>query len=222
MLIYSLTYRNIIFLNLVLTKYTLIEYILSTRRLNVLTKLFSSTRAELLSLFFNNPDDRFYLREIARHIGKDAAGIKRELDNLVKVGLLAKEKRGVQKYYFANQGSPVYSEMRGLIFKTTGAQGAMKTSLSRLKGVHAAFIYGSYAKGSEKEERGINLMVIGQANITELNDTVMSLEEKLKRDIDYLVFDEQEYRKRKESKDPFIREIIKGKKVFLVGKEDDL
>jgi len=188
----------------------------------VLTKLFSSTRAELLSLFFNNPDDRFYLREIARHIGKDAAGIKRELDNLVKVGLLAKEKRGVQKYYFANQGSPVYSEMRGLIFKTTGAQGAMKTSLSRLKGVHAAFIYGSYAKGSEKEERGINLMVIGQANITELNDTVMSLEEKLKRDIDYLVFDEQEYRKRKESKDPFIREIIKGKKVFLVGKEDDL
>ena len=49
----------------------------------MLTKLFSSTRAELLGLFFNNPDDRFDLREIARHIGKDAAGIKRELDNLV-------------------------------------------------------------------------------------------------------------------------------------------
>ena len=58
----------------------------------VLTKLFSSTRAELLGLFFNNPDDKFYLREIARHIGKDAAGIKRELDNLVKMGLLSREK----------------------------------------------------------------------------------------------------------------------------------
>jgi predicted nucleotidyltransferase len=188
----------------------------------VLTKLFSSTRAELLGLFFNNPDDRFYLREIARHIGKDAAGIKRELDNLVRIGLLAKEKRGVQKYYFANKNSPVFAEMKGLIFKTTGAQGAMKTSLSRLKGVQIAFIYGSYAKGSEKEDSNINLMVIGQANITELNDMVMSLEDKLKRDIDYLVFDEQEYRKRKESKDPFIRELLKGKKIFLVGKEDDL
>jgi hypothetical protein len=36
------------------------------------------------------------------------------------------------------------------------------------------------------------------------------------------VFDEQEYRKRKESKDPFIRELLKGKKIFLVGKEDVL
>ena len=62
----------------------------------MLTKLFSSTRAELLSLFFNNPDSKFYLREIARHIGKDAAGIKRELDKLVKTGLLAREKRGVE------------------------------------------------------------------------------------------------------------------------------
>ena len=188
----------------------------------MLTKLFSSTRAELLGLFFNNPDDRFYLREIARHIGKDAAGIKRELDNLVKLGLLAKEKRGVQKYYFANKNSPIFAEMKGLIFKTTGAQGAMKTSLSRLKGVLAAFIYGSYAKGAEKEDSNINLMVIGQANITELNDMVMGLEEKLKRDIDYLVFDEQEYRKRKESKDPFVRDLLKGKKIFLVGREDDL
>jgi predicted nucleotidyltransferase len=188
----------------------------------VLTKLFSSTRAELLGLFFNNPDDRFYLREIARHIGKDAAGIKRELDKLVKIGLLAIEKRGVQKYYFANRHSPIFSEMKGLIFKTTGVQGAMKTSLSRLKGVKTAFIYGSYAKGSEKEDSNINLMVIGQANITELNDMVMGLEEKLNRDIDYLVFDEQEYKKRKESKDPFIRELLKGKKIFLVGKEDEL
>jgi hypothetical protein len=65
-------------------------------------------------------------------------------------------------------------------------------------------------------------MVIGQANITELNDMVMGLEEKLQREIDYLVFDEQEYRKRKESKDPFIRELLKGKKIYLVGTDDEL
>ena len=188
----------------------------------MLDKLFSSTRAELLSLFFNNPDNKFYLREIARHIGKDAAGIKRELDSLVNIGLLAREKRGVQKYYSAEKNSPIYSEMKGLIFKTTGVQGSIKATLTRLKGVRLAFIYGSYAKGAEKEDSNINLMVIGQVNITELNDTVMTLEEKLKREIDYLVFDEQEYRKRKDAKDPFIREIVKGKKIFLVGKEDGL
>ena len=188
----------------------------------MLSKLFSSTRAELLSLFFNNPDEKFYLREIARHIGKDAAGIKRELDSLLKIGLLGVEKRGVQKYYYADKGSPIFSEMKGLIFKTTGVQGSIKAVLSKLKGVQAAFIYGSYAKGSEKEDSNINLMVVGQVNITELNDVVMGLEEKMKREIDYLAFDEQEYRKRKDAKDPFIREIVKGKKIFLLGKEDDI
>lgn len=188
----------------------------------MLTKLFSSTRAELLGLFFNNPDEKYYLREIARHIGKDAAGIKRELDKLVKIGLLTGEKRGIQKYYSANRDSPVFSEMKGLIFKTTGAQGSIKAALSRLKGIQSAFLYGSYAKGAEKEDSDINLMVIGQVNITELNDVVMGLEEKLKREIDYLVFDEQEFRKRRESKDPFIREVLKGKKILLIGKEDEL
>jgi predicted transcriptional regulator len=79
----------------------------------LLTKLFSSTRAELLSLFFNNPESKFYLREIARHIGKDAAGIKRELDSLIRIGLIAVEKRGVQKYYYTDKNSPIYSEMKG-------------------------------------------------------------------------------------------------------------
>jgi predicted nucleotidyltransferase len=144
------------------------------------------------------------------------------LDTLVKIGLLGVEKRGVQKYYFADKNSPIFSEMKGLIFKTTGIQGSIKAALSRLKGVQAAFIYGSYAKGSEKEDSNINLMVVGQVNITELNDVVMGLEEKMKREIDYLAFDEQEYRKRKDAKDPFIREIVKGKKIFLLGKEDDI
>lgn len=188
----------------------------------MLDQLFSSTRAELLSLFFNNPDEKFYLREIARHIVKDAAGIKRELDTLVKIGILGREQRGVQKYYFADKNSPIYAELKGLIFKTTGVQGSIKAALSRLKGVQMAFIYGSFARGAEKEDSNINLLVIGQTNITELNDLVMGLEENLKRDIDYLVFDEQEFRKRREAKDPFIREIVKGKKIFLLGREDDI
>ena len=101
-----------------------------------------------MSLFFNNPDSRYYLREIARHIVKDAAGIKRELDTLVKIGLLAQEKRGVQKYYYANKRSPVFSEMKGLIFKTTGVQGSIKAAFSRLKGAQAAFIMVPTRKGT--------------------------------------------------------------------------
>jgi hypothetical protein len=51
-------------------------------------------------------------------------------------------------------------------------------------------------------------MVIGQVNITELNDVVVGLEDKLKREIDDLAFDEQEYRSPKPQNPIIYNEMI--------------
>ena len=61
----------------------------------MLERIFSSkTRVELLRLFFSNTEGRLYVRQIARELGRDISGIKRELDNLDKAGLVASEKVG--------------------------------------------------------------------------------------------------------------------------------
>jgi len=55
----------------------------------MLTRIFSShTRVGLLRLFFSHPENRYYVRQISRELRRDISGIKRELDNLEKSGLL--------------------------------------------------------------------------------------------------------------------------------------
>jgi DNA-binding MarR family transcriptional regulator len=66
----------------------------------MLTRLFSSqTRVGLLRLFYTHPQDRFYTRQIARELHRDISGIKRELDNLEKAGLLISDKVGNLRYH---------------------------------------------------------------------------------------------------------------------------
>lgn len=188
----------------------------------MLRKLFPSTRADLLNLFFNHPDDRFYMREVARLLNYDVSGIKRELDNLEKSGLLSSEKKGNLRYFFANKNSPLYSDFRNIIFKTTGIQGRLKAVFSTFTGVRLAFIYGSVARGREQRLSDVNLLVVGRIDLERLNESVRQLEQDLKREINYLVFDEADYRQKKQARDPFLRNILREPKMILVGREDEL
>jgi predicted nucleotidyltransferase len=189
----------------------------------LLTKLFSSeTRVSILHHFFSRPDEQFYLREVARTLHRDVSGVKRELDNLEKAGLLVSERRGTMKYFSVNKASPLFGEIKNIVFKTTGIQGTIKSSLLKLKGIKIAFIYGSYAKGLERRLSDINLFIVGSIHVPELNAAILSLEERLKREINYLVFDEKELKRRKKTSDPFLQDILTGKKVMLVGREDEI
>src|SRR3990170_8206950 len=105
----------------------------------LLIRLFSSeTRVSLLTLFFTRLDKRFYVRELARQLGRDISGIKRELDNLERAGLLTSEKVGNLRYYHVNKASPLYAEMKGIIAKTTGIHASIRDGLRKIKGIRTA------------------------------------------------------------------------------------
>ena len=90
----------------------------------MLQRLFSSkTRVDLLRLFFTRPDQRYYVRQISRELKRDISGIKRELDNLEKAGILTSEKMGNLRYYSASKAAAIYPEIKSIIAKTVGAQG---------------------------------------------------------------------------------------------------
>jgi predicted transcriptional regulator with HTH domain len=82
----------------------------------VLKSLFSSSiRADVLSLLLNSPDEQFYIREIAKLLRKNPSGIKRELDNLEKMGIVTSEKIVNLRYFQANKESPLFSELKNLM-----------------------------------------------------------------------------------------------------------
>jgi len=186
----------------------------------VLVRFFSSqTRVELLELFLGRPEGRWYVREIARELRRDISGIKRELDNLEQAGLLTSTKVGNLRYYTVDKTFPLFPELKAIIDKTRGVPQTIGEALRGIEGIRVAFIFRAH---EAPEGEAIDLLIVGPANMAQLNQVVAALEIRLGRDINYLVFDEGEYLRRKEEGDPFLWEVLKGKKIFLIGSEHDL
>src|SRR4030043_1629614 len=175
----------------------------------LLKSLFSSSiRADVLSLLLNSPDEQFYIREIAKLLRKNPSGIKRELDNLEKMGIVFSEKIANLKYFQADKESPLFSELKNLITKSLGLPGALKAVL-RASGAKAAFLYGPYAEG-EDESPG-DLFVVGASSspTKELKD----LEKRFDQKIDFTIMDEDEYRLKKKKGHRNPKKILSGKRI---------
>ena len=186
----------------------------------IINRLFSSKlRTKLLDVFLSSPNARFYIRELERKIKEEAKNVSRELKNLEALGLLISEKQGNLKYYSINEKFLLYPELKAIIFKTTGVQGLLKEALARLKGIETAFIYGTYATGKESESSDVDIMVIGKPDLTELNEVISDLEEKLNREINYMCFDQEEFKERRKAGDAFIKDVLSGEKIMLKGSD---
>ncbi len=182
--------------------------------------LSSKTRVDLLRLFFTNPDKHFYVRQISRELRRDISGIKRELDNLEKAALLTSEKVGHLRYYQVNKTSAVYSEMKSIISKTVGVQAAITEALSRLSGVRQAWLYAANSHPPGEGSGPILLLVVGRVDLTELNEAITGLERHLGREINYTVFDEGEFQRRRSEDDAFVSEVLGGRQILLIGQDD--
>jgi hypothetical protein len=64
------------------------------------------------------------------------------------------------------------------------------------------------------------MLIVGPVDLREVNETITHLEAKLGRSINYTVFDEAEYERRRAEGDPFLSEILKGRRVLFVGRDD--
>lgn len=180
----------------------------------MLKSLFSSSiRADVLALLLNSPEEKFYVREIAKLLRKNPSGVKRELDKLEEMGLVISEKVANLKYFHANKNSPLFSELKDLIAKSLGLPGALK-SLLRANDIKSAFIYGPYAEGEDTPT--VDLIVIGSFTPTLLVG-LHDIEKKFGKKINCTVIDETEY-KQKKKKDATLKRILAEKRITLLGR----
>jgi len=182
----------------------------------------SKLREDLLNLYFTNPDKKYYLRELERILNFSVGNIRRELIKLSKTGLFLSENKGNLTYYYLNKSFPLFKELKSIILKTSGAPKMLREALEKLGGINQAFIYGSFAKGEEREGNDIDLLIIGKVDKDKLIGEIGKLERKLQREINYAVYGKENFKKKKEEGNPFILDILKGKKIFLIGDEDGL
>ncbi len=208
-----------------LTLYSELSTIVLKMEFNMLEALYvskSRIRKDLLALFFSNPSQRYYLRELERILGYSAGSIRRELLRFQTDNLFVTNRLGHMLYYSLNTEHPLFGELKGIVSKTVGVTGALRTAVVSVKGIRLAFIYGSFASGRQNAGSDVDLMIIGEPDVSELNEKIAGLERRLRREINPTVYSLRQYRAQKKAAGGFVKEVLRAPKTMLVGEEDDL
>jgi len=180
----------------------------------MLEKLFTSgVRADIMSLLFNNPEEKFFVREIARLVNKNPAGVKRELDKLERMGLAISEKEGNLRYFSVNKESSLFPELKGLISKSLGIPGALKSALKTAE-AKTAFIYGPYVDNTNLPN--LDLFVVCNSNHVE--KILSEIEKRFGRKINYTIMSVADYKEKKKKGDRQLKRLLNAKKILLLGR----
>ena len=186
--------------------------------------LFSKVQQRVLALIFSHPERSFYTSEIVRNVDSGVGAVERELSKLEGSALVSIERIGNQKHYRANQASPIFEELRGLVEKTVGLAEPIKKSLEPYAdAIKSAFVYGSVAKGADTAHSDIDLMVIGDdLNYSDLYTAAQNVESKLRRKVHPLFLSPEDWQRKTSNKGSVFSKISHSPKLFIIGSEKDL
>jgi predicted nucleotidyltransferase len=186
-------------------------------------QLFGKTRAALLRELYANPDRSLSFNELVRRLRSGTGAVSRELASLLTMGLIAERREGNQRLLSAALSSPIFSEVKALLAKTSGVQSLIRHALQTIeKKVDLAVIFGSVAKGSERAGSDLDLFVIGTASYSAVTDCLFGLEDRLGRKVQTLYFNPESATDRASLRKPATRALLSGPKVFVIADESTL
>jgi len=177
----------------------------------------------VLGWLFTHPDERYFVRQLTTLLGEDSTNVSRELARLEKTGILVSTTEGKQKYYQANRRSPLFNELHGLIVKTVGVVDVLRSALApAMERIKVAFVFGSIASGGERRTSDIDMMVVGRISFEDVVSLLSPAEEKLGREVNPVVYPITEFKQKVKEDHHFVKTVLEGEKIFLIGDEGEL
>jgi hypothetical protein len=195
----------------------------------------SKTRVKLLQLFYSNPNRSFYVREITRKIDEQINSVRRELANLLSIGIIASDTTNNRLYYEVNQTYKFYEPLKAIFGqgleeqaasgeessskKSVGAPNAERDKIKALGNVEIALYTGQFTRD---DSAGIDALIVGDVNQHALQKFITELEVQEGKEIRYTVMPSQEFHYRRQIKDRFISTVLEAKKQILIDKNSVL
>jgi len=177
---------------------------------------FTKNQGLILEIFFNHPEDAYFLRQLSRFLNKKPGVFQRDINNLVNNGVLESYYKGNNRFFKINKNYSLYKDLKNIFFKTTGIKGKLEKILTNIEGIKSAFIYGSVARGEEQKQSDIDLCIIGSIDENPLIKKLTELEKEVDREINYILIDDKEYKDKLKNKDSFLENINKQDKIQLI------
>lgn len=193
----------------------------------------SKTRVKLLQLFYSNPNRSFYVREITRKIDEQINSVRRELANLLNIGIIVSDNTNNRLYYEVNQKFEHYQPLQQIFGQpeegapaaapAKGQATAPKTSghdkLKSLGNVDLVILTGQFTRD---ERSGADMLIVGDVNPNALQKFVAELESQESKDIRYVHMTSEDFSYRRQIKDRFTTNVLESKKQVLLDKNSIL
>ena len=188
---------------------------------NIIQLTKSKTRRAILELFFRDPAKEYYLRQIEGLTNYSVGNIRREIIKLITSGLFIKKMLGKITLYKLNTSHTLYNDIKNIVRKTIGMEGRLRAIIGKHKNIKIAFIYGSFAKGKEKDSSDIDIIIIGDIRPRYIKNDLYEYQSEIQREINSTVYSEGEFLAKVKAKNHFINTIIREQKAFIKGTEDE-
>lgn len=179
----------------------------------------------MLELFYSNPNRQFYVREITRKIDEQINSVRRELANLLNIGIIVSESTDNNRlYYEVNQNFEYYQPLSEIFGNKAVAAGgaAMQTPVGKLDeefkalgNIEVALYTGQFTRD---ESSGIDVLLVGNVNQNQVNKYIADLEAQEGKEIRYAVLTPADFEYRRKIRDRFIATVEASKKQVLVDK----
>ena len=186
----------------------------------------SKSRVKLLHLFLNNPGKSFYVREITRLIDEQINSVRRELSNMLSVGIIVSDSADNKLYYEVNQRYEHYVPLRAIFadqyVEPIAAQVSSRdwrSLVAELPGVKLALVAGVFVKGSVGS---VDLLLVGEMPAPKVRKFIKEVETREGRELNYATMTYDEFYYRLSVRDKFITEILNGKYELLIDVEQVL
>ena len=172
----------------------------------MLKALFSSnTRVKLLIAFLTNPGEEYFIRELTRLLDEQINSIRRELNNLKKIGLLKSRSKNRKKYYYVNEDFLILDDLRSMISKCTDPKKELVKKMQKLGTLSLVCFSGAFL---EKPTKALDLLVVGDMSQESLADFIKTEAKEIK-DMKYGLLSKDDFLYRLKLNDKFIVDMLK-------------
>jgi predicted transcriptional regulator len=189
----------------------------------------SKTRVKLLHLFLNNPGQSFFVREITRKIDEQINSVRRELSNMLQVGIITSDSSDNKLYYQVNQRYEYYVPLRAIfgdeatslidssVSSDSKSLDKYSSMLNDITGLRIAVFSGVFVKGSTT---AVDILMVGNIASAKVKSLMKDIEKIEGREINYCVLSYDEFYYRLSVRDRFITEIVNGVNNIVIDKDN--
>jgi DNA-binding transcriptional ArsR family regulator len=156
---------------------------------SLLPILRSQQQGQILALLLGDPDLELSLTEIALRTGAPHPSVHREIQRAEQAGLVTTRKVGNTRLVRANTASPYYAGLAEVLTRAFGVPAVLAEALSDVKGIAAAYIYGSWAARHEGQAGprpvgDIDVLILGDPDRDQLYEALSAAENRLGRSVE--------------------------------------